>query len=95
MTTFAENFSRLLGMHDLTDRQAAQLLRLAPQTISMWRRTDREPSANTLHAIANFFEINSLDLGARPFQEMLPMLADPERFQRVEKKIRRGELTAV
>jgi len=43
-----------------------------------------------LVAISEFFEIDALKMVSSPFEELLPDLADPERFKRVEAKINRA-----
>jgi hypothetical protein len=37
--------------------------------------------------LSELFEVQGIELATRPFEELLPTLADPTRFKRVEKRI--------
>ena len=52
-------------------------------------------SADALLAVGSFFEIDPVALSNDDFAELLPLLAQPERFNRIEAKIKRGQLTIV
>jgi transcriptional regulator with XRE-family HTH domain len=95
MGRFADNLSRLAGMHAVSHDRLAKLLGLTPQTISMWRAGKRSASAEALLAVGSFFEIDPVALSNQGFAELLPLLAQPERFNRIEAKIKRGELKIV
>jgi transcriptional regulator with XRE-family HTH domain len=97
MSRFADNLSRMAGMHAVSHDHLAKLLGLSPQTISMWRAGKRSASAEALLAVGGFFEIDPVALSNEDFAELLPLLAQPERFNRIEAKIKRGrgQLTVV
>ena len=90
MSRFADNLSRMAGMHAISHDHLAKLLGLSPQTISMWRAGKRSASAEALLAVGGFFEIDPVALSNDDFAELLPLLAQPERFNRIEAKIKRG-----
>ena len=90
MSRFADNLSRMAGMHAISHDHLAKLLGLSPQTISMWRAGKRSASAEALLAVGSFFEIDPVALSNDDFAELLPLLAQPERFNRIEAKIKRG-----
>jgi len=85
---WADNVSRLAGMHGLNSEQLAQYVGLTPQTISMWRSGKRRPSTDALLAVGRFFEIDALGFATHPFKEHLRAVGDPKRFESVEQKIR-------
>jgi transcriptional regulator with XRE-family HTH domain len=87
MTRFGENFARVLGLHNLTGRQAARLLGVSEQAVSEWLTGKREPGTTNLVQIASRFEVDAVSLVSEPFTAVLPQLADPDRFDRVEKRI--------
>jgi transcriptional regulator with XRE-family HTH domain len=87
MSRFGENFARVLGLHGLTGRQAARLLGVSEQAVSEWLTGKREPGTSSLVQIASSFEIDALRLMNEPFVAVLPQLADPDRFDRVEKRL--------
>jgi transcriptional regulator with XRE-family HTH domain len=95
MSRFADNLSRMAGMHAVSHDHLARLLGLSPQTISMWRAGKRSASGEALLAVGSFFEIDPVALSNQDFAELLPLLAQPERFKRIESKIKRGQLTMV
>ena len=74
-------------------RRSASPASSEPQTISMWRAGKRSASADALLAVGSFFEIDPVALSNDDFAELLPLLAQPERFNRIEAKIKRGQLT--
>lgn len=87
MSRFGENFARVLGLHALTGRQAARLLGVSEQAVSEWLTGKREPGTSSLVRITSSFEVDALRLMNEPFTTMLPQLADPDRFDRVEKRL--------
>lgn len=89
---WSNNVRRILGMHDLRAGEAAKLLGVSPQAVSEWTsktraQGTRDPHVSTLERVAEFFELPG-SLAWTPFPDLLPLLADPDRFERVEKKIR-------
>jgi len=91
MSRFGENLARVLGLHALTGRQAARLLGVSEQAVSEWLTGKREPGTASLTRIASSFEIDALRLMNEPFSAVLPQLADPDRFERVEKRLTGAE----
>jgi transcriptional regulator with XRE-family HTH domain len=87
-TTLGTNLRRLLGVHGLTSVEAAQMVGLSPQAMSElgWREN---PSSETLAKLSDFFEIEMSRLLRTPLLDLLPLIAERERFKRVEAKIRR------
>jgi transcriptional regulator with XRE-family HTH domain len=87
----ADNVSRLFGLHKLTTREAATLLRVSPQALSELRNRRRTASLHTAQQIARFFEIPLDRLLDAPFADLLAHeLAEPDRFASVEAKIKAG-----
>ena len=94
MEHFPDNITRILGLHDLSARRAGELVDISAQTLSEWKYRKREPSLGVLLRLAEFFEISADRLVSAPFQALLTQeLADPERFDRVEQKIKRHRRT--
>jgi transcriptional regulator with XRE-family HTH domain len=88
---FADNFIRLLGLHGLSQHFAAQLLGVSPATMSAWMKGKAAPSLNKAIAIAELFQLSTDRLMRAEFVDLLEHeLADRERFQRVEARIRPG-----
>jgi transcriptional regulator with XRE-family HTH domain len=86
---FPDNLERLLGLHRLTAERAAELIGVSPTTLSYWRNGKQSPGARAQHSLLAFFEVDYWSLNWQPFGEMLEAdLADRERFERVEAKIR-------
>ena len=94
MERFPDNLNRLLGMHDLTSREAAEILGLSQSTLGKWHSRMRRPSFAMALKVGEFFGIPADRLATAEFTDLLQHeLADPERFQTVETKIhhlRRG-----
>jgi transcriptional regulator with XRE-family HTH domain len=89
--TFSENIDRLLGLHQLTSDWAAQLLGVSVTTLSYWRNGHREPdNVAVLKRLGDFFELDPFALLTTPFTELLPAIADPDRFESVERRIVEG-----
>jgi transcriptional regulator with XRE-family HTH domain len=95
---WSNNVRRLLGLHDVSKGDAARLLGVSPQAVSEWTsktraQGTRDPNLSTLQRVADFFELSG-DLAWTPFAELLDgPLSDPERFKRVEDKIRGSRST--
>ncbi len=85
---FAQNFSRLIGMHGLNSKDASRLLDVSPQTMSSWLRSRSEPATSAIRAISNLFEFPANRLFEEPFSDLLDVLADRDRYERVESRIR-------
>jgi transcriptional regulator with XRE-family HTH domain len=89
-TRFTDNFTRLLGMHGLSQHFAAQVLGVSAATMSAWMNGKATPSLSRAIAISELFEIPTQRLMGAEFVELLDQeLADPERFKRVEARIQR------
>jgi len=84
---FADNISRLFGLHALTGREAAEILDTSPVAISEWRQGKRSPSLGALLRLSELFEIAGDRLVTSRFEDLLPELSDRERYRRVEAKI--------
>ena len=88
MLAFGENLRRLLGVHDIRGREAAQLIGVSPQSLSEWMQGHRRPNLQMLLRVAAFFEISGERLLQAPFGELLAReVADRRRFEVVEAKI--------
>jgi transcriptional regulator with XRE-family HTH domain len=89
MQRFPDNLNRLLGMHGLTAREAAKILGLSQSTFAKWGTGLRQPSFATALKVGEFFGIAADRLATAAFEDLLQKeLADPERFQAVETRIR-------
>jgi transcriptional regulator with XRE-family HTH domain len=84
-------------MHGLSLDELAKLMGMSPQTISMWRAARRQPSGNALLQIGELFEIDPVALSLQEWVDVLPLVADQDRYRRVEAKIkkRQRKLSAV
>ena len=88
---FTDNFIRLLGLHGLTQHFTAQLLGVSEATMSSWMRGKSTPSLAKAIDIAELFQISTDRLMGAKFGDLLEQeLASPGRFERVEKRIKRG-----
>jgi transcriptional regulator with XRE-family HTH domain len=87
-THFAENITRLAGMFGLTQSQLAKALGVTPQTVSLWR-SGREPSTPVMIRSSEIFELPAERLFSAEFADLMPLMADPDRYRRVEKNIQR------
>jgi DNA-binding XRE family transcriptional regulator len=95
---FADNLRRLLGVHDLEQTEAAEILGMSKASFSAWNAGRRQPSFTTALLIGEFFNVPADRLARASFDDLLAHeLADPERFREVEAEIRRrrSTLTAV
>ncbi len=87
---FTDNLIRLLGLHALSQNFAAELLAVSPATMSSWLNGKSSPSLAKAVAAAELFEVPAERLTGASFADLLAgELADPERFARVEERIRR------
>jgi len=92
-TPFGDNIGRLLGLHALTGREAAEILDTSPVAISEWRQGRREPSLRALLRLSELFEVAGDRLVTSPFVDLLAgELSDPERYRRVEAKIAKSRI---
>jgi transcriptional regulator with XRE-family HTH domain len=88
MERFPDNLRRLLGMHDLSDREAAEILGLSQSTLGKWQTRVRRPSFRMALRVGEFFGVPADRLATAEFGDLLQHeLADPSRFEGVEKKI--------
>ena len=90
---FSDNIRRVLGFHGLSSKALTGLIDVSPQTLSDWQRNKRQPSLSLVLELGEFFELPGDRLVQAPFEELLPYLADRERFERVEHKIRAHRTT--
>lgn len=89
---FTDNFVRLLGLHGLSQHFTAQLLGVSEATMSSWMRGRSTPSLAKAIDIAELLQISTDRLMGAEFSDLLEHeLADPERFERVESRIKRGQ----
>jgi transcriptional regulator with XRE-family HTH domain len=88
---FTDNFIRLLGLHGLSQHFTSQLLGVSEATMSAWMNGKSTPSLAKAIDIAELFQVSTDRLMGAEFVDLLEHeLADPERFRRVEARIRRG-----
>jgi transcriptional regulator with XRE-family HTH domain len=92
---FSENVTRLIGMHGLTAKEAALVLGVSPQTISSWLRGHSGPSTSIALAVSQFFEVPADRLFTGSFADLLDVLGNKERYERVDAKIRRARIKGV
>lgn len=88
---FTDNFLRLLGLHGLSQHFTAELLGVSEATMSSWMRGKSTPSLAKAIDIAELFQISTERLMGAAFVDLLAHeLSDPDRFEQVEKRIKRG-----
>jgi transcriptional regulator with XRE-family HTH domain len=88
---FRDNFTRLLGVHNLSSRDAAAILGLSESTVGKWGTGIRQPSFATALTVGAFFGVPADRLATVEFEDLLQHeLADPERFRAVEARIHRA-----
>jgi transcriptional regulator with XRE-family HTH domain len=88
---FTDNFVRLLGLHGLSQNFTAQLLGVSEASMSAWMNGRSTPSLAKAIDIAELFGISTDQLMGAEFVDLLQTdLADPERFKKVEDRIRRA-----
>jgi transcriptional regulator with XRE-family HTH domain len=78
---------RLMGMHNLSGTAAAKLLGMSAQHMWMLLNGRRRPTYERLRAIGDLFGIHHDRLVDTPFEDLLPELADPQRFRNTEHRI--------
>ena len=88
-TGFSENLQRLAGLHRLSNRSLALLIEVDPATVSLWMNGRRPPQLHLAIQLGELFGISSDRLMTRSFLELLPEVADAERFRGTEARIRR------
>lgn len=82
---------RLLGLHALTQNFAGRLLGVSGATMSSWMNGRSTPSLGKAIQIAELFDLSTDRLMGAEFSDLLEHeLADPDRYRRVEERIRRG-----
>jgi transcriptional regulator with XRE-family HTH domain len=86
---FGRNIIRLTGMFGLTQSQLAQAVGVTPQTISLWTH-GREPSTSVLLRISEIFELPASKLFTSEFADLMPLMADPDHYRKVEKNLHRA-----
>jgi transcriptional regulator with XRE-family HTH domain len=86
---FANNITRLAGMHGLTQSQLAKALGVTPQSVSLWR-SGREPSTTVVMKASDVFQLAAEKLFLVEFEELMPLMAEPEHYRTVEKNIQRA-----
>jgi transcriptional regulator with XRE-family HTH domain len=88
---FTDNFVRLLGLHALSANFAAGLLGVSGATMSSWMNGKSSPSLAKAITIAELFQLSTDRLMGAEFADLLTTeLADRERYERVEERIRRS-----
>jgi transcriptional regulator with XRE-family HTH domain len=91
MNRFPDNLNRLLGLHALSAREAAEMLGLSHSTFAKWEAGTRQPSFSMALRLAEFFGVPTDRLATAAFEDLLQHeLADPERFRTVEAKIQQA-----
>jgi DNA-binding XRE family transcriptional regulator len=89
MNRFPDNLNRLLGLHSLSAREAANMLDLSPSTFAKWGTGRRQPSFSTALRVGEFFLVPADRLATAEFEDLLQHeLADPARFRAVEENIK-------
>ena len=86
---FANNITRLAGMHGLTQSQLAKVLGVTPQSVSLWR-SGREPSTSVIIKASEVFRLPAEKLFSVEFAELLPLMDDPEDYREVDRNIQRA-----
>lgn len=61
MTTFAKNLRRIRNERSISQRQLADYLNVAPQSVSKWEKGISEPSLSNLPLMATFFDCRMED----------------------------------
>ena len=89
LVRFADNLSRVLGMHRLSHAQASVLLGVSANSFSSWMTGRREPNRDALLNVARWFELPVETLYRGSAVEVVTLSAEPERFARIEAKIGR------
>jgi transcriptional regulator with XRE-family HTH domain len=78
-------------MHALTQHFTSDLIGVSEATVSGWMNGKTDPSLSKAIAVADLFQISTDRLMGARFTDLLANeLSDPERFDRVEERIRRA-----
>jgi transcriptional regulator with XRE-family HTH domain len=86
-----DNLPRLLGLHDLSAREASEHLNISQVALSAISTGKRKPSLDTLMTLSGFFEVPADRLMTARFEDLLTKeLCDQERYRRVEERLRPG-----
>jgi transcriptional regulator with XRE-family HTH domain len=94
VSRFGETIQRLGGLHRLNSKELALALGVSEQTVSELVNGKREPGTKTLMQTREVFEIDPL-LAQDGIEAILPEVANVERFERVERKLKRSNLKVV
>jgi transcriptional regulator with XRE-family HTH domain len=90
MDRFSENLSRLLGLHALPAKEAAEMLGISQSAFTKWATGKRNPSFTTALLVGEFFGVPADRLARADFGCLLEgELASSQRFDEVEAEIRR------
>jgi len=87
---FQGNLVRLMGVHNLNNRKLCAVLDVDPATVSFWVTGRRRPGVQHMIELEELFGVSVRQLAATDIYELLPVIADPERFRATEIRIRRG-----
>lgn len=94
MEHFADNLERLMGMHKLSAKEAADMLGLSQSVLSKWQSGARQPSFSSALAAGDFFGVPADRLARADFSDLLANeLAEAGRYAEVEAEIRRRRST--
>ena len=72
MAEFRNRLKELRDEKNITQRDLAKLISVAPSTVAMWEKGDREPNHDTLRTLSKFFNCTAdylLGLSPRNKQE--------------------------
>jgi transcriptional regulator with XRE-family HTH domain len=93
---FSDNLVRLMGLHALPAKEAAEMLGMSQSTFSKWASGTRQPSFATALTVGEFFKVPADRLARAEFADLLANeLSSPERFESVEAEIRRRRIYGV
>lgn len=86
---FADNLTRLMGLHGLSSTFTASLVGVAPASFSAWLNGRASPSLHSVIVLAELFRVPTDRLLATPFVDLLDHeLSDRQRFLDVEATIK-------
>lgn len=57
--SFGDNLRRLIDERDITQKELARQLNIAPSTLGSYVQNVREPDFNTLKLLADYFEVST------------------------------------
>jgi DNA-binding XRE family transcriptional regulator len=86
-STLADNLSRLLGMHRMSVTELARGLGISRQTVSQWTNGRYSPGLKAALSLQWLFEIEMLQLVETSFVDLLPIICDAGRYDRIELRI--------